>query len=186
MPASYGGPYDLFGHGFPVVPSVALHIGIAINRIARYLAIFPRFAAIRTSMNSSAAFASPRFHTTPPKGVHDIRRYEVYSSRTRSTPWAGHRTAWKRCPHLLRLSPLSKAPSPDSEDRTARAESIEHGRRSQGREPPRLSSLWKHNAGSRRHHRPPQGLSPQPLPAGSASTPSLPQPILRIKIAISQ
>jgi hypothetical protein len=57
----------------------------------------------------------------PPKGVHYLRRYGLYSSRTRSTPWAGHRTAWKRCPHLLRLSPLSKEP-PESKDHPTRAE----------------------------------------------------------------
>ena len=61
-----------------------------------------------------------------------LRRYGLYSSRTRSTPWAGHRTAWKRCPHLLRLSPLSKAP-PESKDHPKRAESIEYGR---------ASSIW--------------------------------------------
>ena len=57
----------------------------------------------------------------PPKGVHYIRRYGLYSSRTRST--------WKRCPHLLRLSPLSKEP-PESKDQPTRAESIEYGRAS--------------------------------------------------------
>jgi len=56
-------------------------------------------------------------------------RYGLYSSRTRSTPWAGHRTAWKRCPHLLRLSPLSKAP-PESKNPAERAEAIQYGRAS--------------------------------------------------------
>ena len=40
--------------------SASAHIGAAISSIARYLAIFPRFVAIRTSVNSSAAFAFPR------------------------------------------------------------------------------------------------------------------------------
>ena len=89
------------------------------------------------------------------------------------------RSTWKRCPHLLRLSPLSKA-APESRDQPKRAESIEYGRASstwarliakiygvdpQGgsrlhskrREPPHLSSLWKQHAGSRYHHRPLSG-----------------------------
>jgi len=36
------------------------------------------------------------------------------------------RSTWKRCPHLLRLSPLSKAPA-DSKDHTTRAALIEYG-----------------------------------------------------------
>ena len=39
---------------------VFAHVGTAINRIARYLTIFPKLVAIRTSMNSSAAFVFPR------------------------------------------------------------------------------------------------------------------------------
>jgi hypothetical protein len=69
---------------------------------------------------------SPHPRLSDPQQKH---RYGLYSSRTRSTPWAGHRAAWKRCPHLLRLSPLSKAP-PESKDHSKRAESIEFGRAS--------------------------------------------------------
>jgi hypothetical protein len=70
-------------------------------------------------------FIAELAHYVPLKGVHDIRRYGVCSSRAQST--------WMRCPHLLRLSPLSKAPSPGSEDRTAHSELIERGR---------VSSTW--------------------------------------------
>jgi len=40
--------------------SASPHIRAAISSIARYLAIFPRFVAMRTSVNSRAAFAFPR------------------------------------------------------------------------------------------------------------------------------
>jgi hypothetical protein len=91
----------------------------------------------RASSFSLSRTSSPSLHNTFPQKActtSQLRysasaRYGLYSSRTRSTPWAGHRTAWKRCPHLLRLSPLSRAP-PESKDQPTRAESIEYARAS--------------------------------------------------------
>jgi hypothetical protein len=75
----------------------------------------------RTSSPSLHNTSHPKVYTTSQLRYSASVRYGLYSSRTRST--------WKRCPHLLRLSPLSKAP-PESNDHARRAESIEYGRAS--------------------------------------------------------
>ena len=59
----------------------------------------------------------------PPKGVHYIRRYGLYSSRTRSR--------WSRLPHILRLR--QKAAEADDQDRCPPARELS---------PSRASSTW--------------------------------------------
>jgi len=59
----------------------------------------------------------------PPKGVHYIRRYGVYSSRTRSR--------WSRLPHILRL--CQKTAEAGDQDRSPAAQQVS---------PSRASSTW--------------------------------------------
>jgi len=131
--------------GFSVDGSVGLYATdpAAMERLAQYMAR-PPISLSKVTLQEQGANAifhakyNPYFHQSlklfavtdfiaeltqhlPPKGLHYIRRYGLYSSRTRST--------WKRCPHLLRLSPLSKAP-PDIKDHAMRSGSIEYGRAS--------------------------------------------------------
>jgi hypothetical protein len=73
--------------------------------------------------------AEPMVHASgltahiPPKGVHYIRRYGLYSSRTRSR--------WSRLPHILRLRQTTAAAA--DQDHTPAAQQIS---------PSRASSTW--------------------------------------------
>jgi len=74
-------------------------------------------ASDKASSSSRSQSSSPSLHYIPAA---------VLRERPLRAVLIAHAFHGKRCPHLLRLSPLSKAP-PESTDHPKRAESNEHG-----------------------------------------------------------